>query len=117
MIINNCEDKEYFFEEGCFILELSNSDNDPALSVARARVTPNTETKLHRLKGTVERYVILQGLGQVVLGEQAPQHVQQHDVVIIPENCPQAIRNTGNEDLIFLVLCSPRFKVENYEEV
>jgi hypothetical protein len=29
---------EYYFEEGCFITELSNSPQYPDLSVARARV-------------------------------------------------------------------------------
>ena len=29
---------EYYFEEGCFIAELSNSPQYPDLSVARARV-------------------------------------------------------------------------------
>ncbi len=37
----------------------------------------------------------------VILGENVPQLVQQNDVVIIPENCPQAIRNKGGVNLIF----------------
>ena len=31
------EEDEYFFEEGCYILELANRADDPAVSVARAR--------------------------------------------------------------------------------
>lgn len=116
IIISNTESDEYYFEEGCFIWELSNSDNDQELSIARARVLPNTSTKLHRLSNTIERYIILAGQGDVTLGEQLPTTVSAGDVVIIPKNCPQAIHNTGAEDLVFMVVCTPRFIVENYHE-
>ena len=105
---------EYFFEEGCFILELSNSESDPQLSIARARLEPKKKTDLHCLSNTIERYVILEGQGEVSLGDTDPQTVAYGDVVIIPENCPQSIRNSGEQDLVFLVICTPRFKVENY---
>lgn len=119
-IIHNEESSEYFFEEGCYILELSNSDKDSNLSIARARLAPNTQTKLHKLNQTIERYIILQGQGEVMLGNSDTTHLVQNikpnDVVIVPESYPQAIRNTGDSDLIFLVICTPRFKVENYSE-
>ncbi len=105
---------EYFFDEGCFILELSNSDNDSGLSIAQARVEPGITTQLHKLDKTIERYVIVEGTGEVILGESKPIKVGKNDVVIIPENHPQSIHNTGNSDLIFLVICTPRFKLENY---
>lgn len=116
MIISNQESDEYYFEEGCYIWELSNSEKDSHLSIARARVLPNTSTKLHTLTKTVERYIILEGTGKVILGDQRPQMVKAGDVVIIPEGCPQAICNTGDTDLQFMVLCTPRFIVENYSE-
>ncbi len=114
IITNNIKD-EYFFEEGCFIWELSNSTIDNTLSIARARLTSGTETKLHRLAKTIERYIILEGCGEVILGEEKIiNKVSAGDVVIIPENHPQAIRNIGEDDLLFLVICTPRFIVENY---
>ena len=120
IIIHNDESSEYFFEEGCYILELSNSDKDSNLSIARARLAPNTQTKLHKLNKTIERYIILQGQGEVMLGNSDTTHLVQNikpnDVVIVPESSPQAIRNIGDSDLIFLVICTPRFKVENYSE-
>ena len=120
IIIHNEESSEYFFEEGCYILELSNSDKDSNLSIARARLSPNTHTKLHKLNKTIERYIILKGQGDVMLGnsemEYSVKNVKSNDVVIIPENHPQAIKNTGDSDLIFLVICTPRFKIENYSE-
>ncbi len=112
--------REYYFKEGCYILELSNSNEDSQLSIARARVLPNTQTTLHTLSQTIERYVILEGEGNIILGQPTEQHIQQvkpNDVVIIPENCPQAIKNTGNTDLIFLAICTPRFEPINYSEV
>ena len=53
------EVSEYYFEEGCYITEISNSADDDNLSIARARVEPGKATKLHCLKQTSERYVIL----------------------------------------------------------
>lgn len=52
-----------FFEEGCFIVEISNSSDDPEVSIARARVEPGRATQWHRLMGISERYVILEGKG------------------------------------------------------
>ena len=107
---------EYYINEGCYITEISNSNDDPYLSISRARVKPGVTTKLHKLLGTVERYVILQGEGLVVLNSQTPKKVLTNDIVIIPEDCPQQIKNCGAEDLIFLVVCSPRFTTSCYTE-
>jgi len=110
-------DDEYYFKEGCHILELSNAPDDLDVSIARARVAPGVTTRLHRLDGITERYVILQGSGQVRLGGQAVQTVGPGDVVIIPPRCPQQITNDGPTELLFLAICTPRFVPEAYEEV
>jgi mannose-6-phosphate isomerase-like protein (cupin superfamily) len=116
-ILKAHEADEYYFDEGCFILELSNSSADPNVSIARARVRPGVTTKLHYLKETVERYVIVAGSGEVEVGGSAPQPVAVGDVVIIPPLCPQRITNNGIEDLIFLAICSPPFKENRYENM
>lgn len=108
---------EYFFEEGCFILELYNSSEDPAVSIARARVEPAGTTRLHRLEGVTERYVILEGVGSVEVGALLPQNVGPGDVVLIPPGCPQRITNTGTSDLVFLAVCSPRFTSDVYQKL
>jgi len=105
---------EYFFVEGCYINELSNSGLDPDVSIARARVTPGITTQWHRLNSTTERYVILEGEGEVEIGDCAPKTVKVGDVVIIPPQIRQRIRNTGQQDLVFLAICSPRFQEKNY---
>jgi mannose-6-phosphate isomerase-like protein (cupin superfamily) len=108
---------ETYIEEGCHILELSNSGEDPAVSIARARVEPGVTTRLHRLADTAERYVILQGQGLVEVGDRPPAAVRPGDVVLIPPGCPQRIGNTGEEDLVFLAICSPRFREAAYEDI
>jgi len=110
-------DKEYYFEEGCFITELSNSPDDPEVSIARARVEPGKTTRWHRLRDTVERYVIVQGSGLVDVGELAAEQVGVGDTVIIPCGCKQRISNTGLNDLVFLAICSPPFRAAIYEDV
>lgn len=110
-------DREYFFHEGCHIVELDNDAANPALSIARARVEPGHTTRWHALRNTVERYVIISGAGIVEVGPNVPQRVGAGDIVIIPADCRQRIRNDGAEDLIFLAICSPRFDAENYVDL
>lgn len=109
--------EEYLSTEGCYILELSNSTADPDVSIARARVAPGHTTRWHRLAGTTERYVILSGAGRVELGGAAPQTVGAGDVVLIPPGRAQRISNVGAQDLVFLAVCTPRFRWEVYEDI
>jgi mannose-6-phosphate isomerase-like protein (cupin superfamily) len=109
--------QEYFFAEGCFITELSNAAADPAVSIARARLEPGKTTRWHYLRDTTERYVVLQGVGSVEIGD-LPQHrVAAGDVVIIPPQVRQRISNVGADDLVFLAICSPRFTVAAYVDL
>ena len=117
MIKRHRADAEFFTEERCYITELSNSEDDPGVSIARARVKPGTTTRWHRLKGTAERYSIISGKGLMELDDQAPQEVKAGDTVLIPSMCGQRITNTGNEDLIFLAICTPRFTEDVYQDI
>lgn len=108
--------QEYFFREGCFIEEWHNSNADEAMSVARVRVEVGKTTKLHALSETQERYVILAGAAEVVVGL-ASWVVEKGDVVVIPAGVPQKITNLGQQDLLFLAICTPRFKEQNYQEL
>ncbi|MDJ0926318.1 MAG: cupin domain-containing protein [Gammaproteobacteria bacterium] len=109
------EQAEYLTAERCHILELSNDDADPAVSIARARVVPGAVTRRHRLRDTVERYVLLSGTGLVEIDGIPAQPVCAGNVVWIPAGAAQRIRNTGDEDLVFLCICTPRFEWSNYE--
>jgi len=108
---------EYYTDEQCYINELSNIPEDPAVSIAEARVQVDICTHWHRLQGITERYVILSGSGRVEVGDLPPQDVAPGDVVLIPPGCPQRIRNTGYADLVFLAICSPRFEQRFYEDL
>ena len=106
--------REFYTPERCYILELSNSSSDEALSIARARVEPGVTTAFHKVIDIAERYVILEGEGVVELEGQDAQSVGVGDIVLIPPGAEQRITNTGEIDLIFLALCTPRFRQENY---
>jgi len=108
---------EYYFREGCFITELSNTADDPELSVAHVRVEPGETTSWHKLLGISERYLILSGRGNVEVGNSEAREVTESDVVLIPPEVRQRITNIGEEDLIFLALCAPRFQEEYYVEI
>ena len=117
MISRYDPDSEFLTAEQCHILELQNSADDEGCSIARARVEPGVTTQLHALRGTIERYVILSGEGQVELAGDEPVTVRQLDVVTIPAGESQRISNVGSEDLIFLCICTPRFRQDNYQNL
>ncbi len=98
-------------------METWNRPNDPAVSIARARVPPGTTTRWHRLIGIDERYLIVSGRGEVELGELAPRLLQAGDLVYIPAGCPQRVTNPDTADLIFYAICTPRFVPEAYQDV
>lgn len=109
--------KEFLIPEGCYIIELSNTADDPEVSVARARVEPGVTTRWHRLRGITERYIILEGKGRVEVGSDPAREVAAGDVVLIPPLCPQRITNIGLDDLVFLAVCTPRFENKDYEDI
>lgn len=109
-------DTEFWFDEGCHIVEIHNGAFDEGCSIARARVAPGVTTALHVLDGTLERYVILEGEAAVEVGGTAPATVRPLDVVSIPAGATQRITNTGTGDLVFLCVCTPRFRRSNYRQ-
>jgi len=108
------ENDEFITEERCAILEVLNEKDDPSQSIARARVEPGITTELHKLIGTSEVYYIISGAGEVELNHDVKQTVTVGDVVRIPAEMPQRIKNIGSEDLVFLCFCVPAFKQECY---
>ena len=116
-VLHPSERLEFYTAERCHILELSNSPDDPDVSIARARVEAGVATEWHRLCGTAERYCILEGRGRVEVGELPPAEVGPGDVVLIPPGERQRITNVGETDLLFLAICTPRFVPAVYEEL
>ncbi|MFQ5643787.1 MAG: cupin domain-containing protein [Thiogranum sp.] len=108
---------EYWFQEGCHILEVANHADAPDISIARARVEPGITTQWHCLHQTAERYLIVQGQGRAEIGELPPAPVAAGDVVCIPPDTRQRICNTGRDDLVFYAICSPRFTPDCYRSL
>lgn len=109
--------KETYTPEKCYITELSNTPDDPDVSIAKARVEPGVTTRWHLLRGTVERYYIVKGRGRVEIGNLQPQEISAGAIVLIPPMCRQRITNTGSEDLVFLAICTPRFSDDAYQDL
>lgn len=107
---------EFKTPERCAIIETWNDSADSAVSIARARVEPGITTQLHRLD-IDERYLIVQGRGVARIGDLEPADVGPGDVVVIPAGTPQQISNSGDYDLLFYCICSPRFRPEGYESL
>lgn len=107
---------EYYFAEGCFITEWLNQADDPQVSVARARLPAGGITRWHRLDGVTERYLILEGSGCAEVGQTARQ-LQAGDVLLIPPGQRQRIHNSGDSDLVFLAICTPRFTSACYHDL
>ncbi len=105
---------EFYLEEGCHIVEIHNVAEDESCSIARSRVEPGKTTQLHGVRNTIERYVILEGEGFVEIGGGPPAPLRSMDFVFIPPGVSQRITNTGTSDLVFLAVCTPRFKQESY---
>lgn len=113
-IIHTGNYPEIFTEESCFIIELLNSPAFPEISIARARVTTGVTTQLHALKDTTEFYYILAGRGECEVNGISKGLVSAGDIVVIPPGAPQRIKNIGDDDLIFLCICMPKFEERNY---
>lgn len=111
------ESNGFATSERCDILEYWNRPDDPEVSIARATVAVGETTQVHRLENISERYLILQGRGLVRLGTLPATAVDPGDMVFIPPGCAQSIKNTGQVPLVFLAICTPRFRPECYHNL
>ena len=102
---------EYLTPEGCYIAENYSSSD---ISIAAARVKPGVTTLAHHLTKIQEIYIITAGEGKVTCGDLEPTMVKTGDVIIIPAGVSQKIANTGQTDLVFYCVCTPRFTENCY---
>lgn len=114
MISTYRPETEFYTDERCYIVEIHNHSDDEGCSIARARVTPGVTTQLHALNGIAERYVIIEGEGRVEIDGGPATTVRPLDVVVVLAGVSQCITNTGKSDLVFLCVCTPRFRGEAY---
>ncbi|WP_321505616.1 cupin domain-containing protein [uncultured Methanoregula sp.] len=81
-------------------------------SVAHAIVPPGESTLPHILNTSAEIYYILSGVGEMHIG---PEHEQVHggQIILIPPEARQYIRNTGPWDLVFLCIVAPKWHADD----
>lgn len=117
MLIKDVEEcKEIIAEDRSILKELlSPLKDDVAItySIAYAKVKPGKTTRLHRLKAT-EIYYILHGKGEMRINDEVME-IRKNQLIYIPPNAIQQIRNIGKDDLIFLCIVEPAWKPENEE--
>jgi len=117
VFIRNLHDcAEVIAGDNCRLREILHPDKaDLALrySLAHAVVAPGQTTWLHAL-GTSEVYFILSGEGIMHIdGERAP--VRPGDTVYIPPKAKQQITSIGPQDLVFLCIVDPAWRMEDEE--
>ncbi len=82
-------------------------------SLAIAKVKANKTTLWHRLKST-EVYYIIQGKGLMYINNEKAL-VCKGQVIYIPCQAMQRIKNIGKTDLVFLCIVEPAWRKENEE--
>ncbi len=117
MIIKHLDDCDPFYAgDNTLLREILHPDKAPLelrYSLAHAVVNPGLTSFLHSLK-TSEVYYILQGEGLMFIdGEQQP--VGPGHTIYIPPHARQCIKNTGSDDLVFLCIVDPAWRIEDEE--
>jgi len=110
--------KEIIAGDNSVLRELLNPlrDKVPArYSLAHAKVKTGEITYAHRLKSS-EVYYILDGEGEMYIDEEK-EKVLAGQVIYIPPDSVQRIRNTGSDDLSFLCIVDPAWRAEDEEVV
>ncbi|MFA6364137.1 cupin domain-containing protein [Methanoregula sp.] len=85
---------------------------DLACSIAHAIVPRGKSTLPHRLMESTELYYILKGTGTMNIDDETSP-VRPGQIVMIPHGAVQHIHNTGNCDLVFLCVVSPKWQARD----
>lgn len=82
-------------------------------SLAYARLKPGQVSLAHKLKSS-EVYYIIEGQGEMYIDNEK-ENVYSGQVIYIPPNAVQKIKNIGRTDLSFLCIVDPAWKAEDEE--
>ena len=85
-------------------------------SIAHAVLKAGKSSLAHKLKTSVEIYYILEGKGIMHIDDEESE-VHPGQVIYIPANSKQCIKNVGNDELKFLCIVYPMWKEEDEELV
>lgn len=81
-------------------------------SLAEARVFPKQRTMPHYHPRTEEIYYILEGAGEMTIGDET-RSVGPGDAIAIPPGAVHSIYNSGDRTLVFLCCCAPGYEHED----
>ena len=104
--LNDC--KEIISGDNCRLREILNPLKDELsirYSLAHAKVAPGDTTLKHRLAG-LEVYYIITGKGIMYIDSEE-REVQGGHTVYIPPQSMQCIKNTGEDELVFICIVDP----------
>lgn len=106
------EQNEIIAGDECILRELLNGDIEDVAcrySIAHCRVQIGKHTTRHALK-TTEVYYLISGKGRMHINDEIAE-VNPTDTIYIPPHAIQWIENIGNEELVFLAIVDPAWKV------
>jgi mannose-6-phosphate isomerase-like protein (cupin superfamily) len=86
---------------------------DLRYSLAHAVLKPGKTSIRHRLK-TSEVYYILEGVGRMHIDHET-EELHAHEAVYIPPRTIQWIENNGKQDLVFLCIVDPAWRLKDEE--
>jgi len=106
----------YVTRDGSVIRELLHPSvhGNRAQSLAEAEIPPGFTTTLHRHTRTEELYHVIDGAGQMTLGEESFE-VRTGDTVCIAPGMPHRISNPGPGVLRILCCCAPAYSHDDTE--
>ena len=81
------------------------------LSVTWVEGAPGSQQAVHAHADSEQTYVIVRGSGVMILGEEE-RAVGPGTLVFIPPKTPHAIRNDGQEPLVYVSATSPPFPAD-----
>jgi len=114
MKINRNQITAYKTKDGSDIRELLHPSHTAIKnqSLAEAVISTGQITEAHSHKLTEEIYYILEGKGQMFLGND-DFFVETGDSILIKPGQKHCIKNTGNSELRLLCCCSPAYSHED----
>jgi mannose-6-phosphate isomerase-like protein (cupin superfamily) len=79
------------------------------LSVTWVECQPGSQQALHAHPAQEQVYVIVEGRGQMLAGAEE-REVGRGTLVFVPPSTPHAIRNTGDQPLVYVSATAPPFE-------
>ena len=92
------------------VLHPSNDQLALTFSLAHAYLSVGENSLPHQLSHS-ETYYILAGLGEIYIDGKM-QTIEKGDIIYVPENAEQYVKNKGEVDLAFLCIVSPPWSPE-----